>query len=250
MILLTTNDSLRFKVSAAETSNPIDFVCSYVDLTGFTPSGNTGTSNSTNYVTLAAAPSSGVRQIKFLSIFNDDTTAKTVILEVLSSGVDRQILTITLQVDDTLQYVDGAGFRVIDTNGLTKTSTNISSIFTALTTNSYVTWTYNSSAGTITAVPIDDTTIQKHSIYSNGNLIASRSKIDFVSTDDELLDVKDDSTNNKVIVRNYDNRNLIGLIRNLLFELSNQGFVFDNQLLLDELTQYDGYNNVNSQRRK
>ena len=91
MILLTTNDSLRFKVSAAETTNPIDFVCSYVDLTGFTPSSLTGTSNSINYVTLAAAPSSGVRQIKFLSIFNDDTTTKTITQIITPTTIPNEI---------------------------------------------------------------------------------------------------------------------------------------------------------------
>jgi hypothetical protein len=250
MILLKTTDLLRFKLVAAETTRPLECTTSWVDLTGFTPNGSSMQSNSINNVTLVGSPASGVRQVKFISICNMDTVTATVNMTLYDGTNAHNVLYITLAVGDTLQYVDGAGFRVIDTAGLTKTSTNISSIYTALTTNSYITWTYNSTNGTITAQPIDDTTIQKVSIYNDGLLVGSRSKIDFVDTDDERLDVKVDSVANKITIRNYDNRNLIGLIRNLLFELSNQGFVFDNQLLLNELTQYDGYNNINSQRRK
>jgi hypothetical protein len=221
MIILKTTDILRFKVTSAETSTPIDFVSSFVDITSFAPGNLTGTSNSTNFVTLVGSPASGLRQVKFISIFNDDTTAKTVVLELYDGVNDRQILTITLQVDDTLYYTDGQGFKVVDVNGFTKVSTNITSLYTALTTNSYITWTYNQAAGTITGQPINDTTTQK----------------------------VDDSENNKVHIRNYDNQGLIDLIRTMLFQLSLQGFVFEDEKLIYQLSQYQN-GPTNTQIRK
>lgn len=252
MIILNTTDIIRFKLGAPATSIQPSFMISYVDITNFAPSNTTGAASDTNYVTLVGSPTAGVRQTKQMFIYNGDTVATTIQIEYYNTSTTtaRKLVILTLQIGETFHYNDSEGIKVTDVNGYIKVTTNAVSLYTALSTNAYITFTYNATTGTITAVPINDTTIQKTNIFQNGLLKATRSTLDLTDTDDERFEVYDDNTNNKVIIRNYDNRNIINLIRSILFELVNQGFNFDNEDLLRELTQYDGFGNMNSQRRK
>jgi len=127
MILLKTTDILRFRLSGAVTTNQLDFVTSFVDITGFSPSNNSGTSNDATNVTIIGSPSAGVRQVKFISIVNVDTTGATVTVEQYDGVNARQLLTWTLDVYDTLSYVDSEGWKVLDAFGKTKVTTGVGS---------------------------------------------------------------------------------------------------------------------------
>lgn len=129
MILFdTTTRSLEFKLSGIITTNQLPFVASYVDVSQstFGVSGiptNTGASNNTTAVTLVAVPAATTsRQLKFLSIKNSDTVAATVIVQYNDNATLREIGRWTLAVNDTLQFIDGIGFNVIDSSGAIKSS--------------------------------------------------------------------------------------------------------------------------------
>lgn len=129
MILFDTiNRSLEVKLAGAVATNQLPFVSSYIDVSQstFAVSGvpsNTGASNNTTAVTLVAAPAAATsRQLKFLSVKNSDTVAATVIVQYNDNATLREIGRWTLAVNDTLQFIDGDGFNVVDTEGRLKYS--------------------------------------------------------------------------------------------------------------------------------
>ncbi len=125
IILDATTKSLEMILAGSVTTNQLPFVATYVDVTttAFTPGSSDGASNNTSTVTLVAAPSASTqRQIKFLSIQNADTVSATVTVRYNDNATTRIITKTILTAGDTLQYNDGEGFRVLDTNGSLKQS--------------------------------------------------------------------------------------------------------------------------------
>jgi hypothetical protein len=83
--------------------------------------------NSTTDVTALAAPIVGrIREVLSMSVYNRDTVSATVTVKTDDSTTERIVVKITLLPDDTLQYTQDEGWRVIDTNGNVRTSSNAS----------------------------------------------------------------------------------------------------------------------------
>jgi len=125
IVLDSTLKTLEIVLSGAVTTNQLPFVAVYVDVTttAYTPIENDGASNNTTAVTMVAAPAASTqRQIKFLSVQNEDTVNATVILQYNDNGTTRRISKFTLNPDDTLLYTDGEGMRVLDSTGSLKQS--------------------------------------------------------------------------------------------------------------------------------
>lgn len=126
IILDSTLKSLELKLAGAPATTQPPFVASYVDISqttfGMTAAAeNDGAMNGSTAVTAAAAPSaSTTRQLKFLSVFNVDTAAVVLTVQVNNNGTARIVWKATLAIGDTLVYVDGQGFSVFDTNGQVK----------------------------------------------------------------------------------------------------------------------------------
>lgn len=110
LILDATTKTYEIKLAGAITTNQLDVVVSYVDILSSDQSvsafGNQDSaSNSTTAVTILSAPASGhTRTVKFLSIYNKDTVAATVTLQLNNNGTIRIIHKTTLAVGDTLEY--------------------------------------------------------------------------------------------------------------------------------------------------
>lgn len=140
-----TTSSLEVDLTGAVATNQLPFVASYVDINTSTfnmtgAAANTGTSNNTTAVTLVAAPgATTTRQLKFLSLKNSDTAAVALWVQLNENATLREIWKGTLAVGDTLFYVDGAGWNVINTNGQIKSGSGISSGLTS-TDNAVVRW--------------------------------------------------------------------------------------------------------------
>lgn len=139
IILDDTLSLLEVTLTGAITTSQLDFVASYVDInqSTFEMTGilsNDGTTNSTTTVTAIAAPAATTsRQLKYLSVINTDTVAATVIVKFDNGTNERKIIEATLAVDDTLVYIDGAGWHTLDSSGNTKvTSTGGVTDHTAL----------------------------------------------------------------------------------------------------------------------
>ena len=120
IILDATTKSLEVALGGAVATNQLPFVASYVDITTntFTPSSNNGETNDTTAVTLLAAPASATqRQLKYLSLVNEDTANVTVNISYNDNSTLRKVADFTLITGDSLYYTDGEGFRVFDSVG-------------------------------------------------------------------------------------------------------------------------------------
>jgi len=115
LVLDSTVKTIKAVMSGAATTTNPDFTAHYGDSNGTTFSNgeNDGALNGTTPVTLVSAPSSGSqRTIKYISIENRDTTAKTVTIYLDNNGTQRNIAVVTLNPGDTWS-TDGT----FDTNG-------------------------------------------------------------------------------------------------------------------------------------
>lgn len=113
-ILDDTDKSLEVKLGGAVTTNQLDWAVGYVDLLSSDQSVSAvaeadGQTNNTTAVTIIAAPASGhTRQLKALSVYNADTVAAEVIIQINHGGTARIIWLGTIQAGDTLQYSSGS----------------------------------------------------------------------------------------------------------------------------------------------
>ena len=120
MLLDTTSKTLQLVLSGAVATNQLPFVVFWSDhtLTTFIPGEADGLSDGTNVVTVVSSPAAATeRQIKTLSIYNKDTAAATVTVQLYNGSTARPIVKATLSVGDTLQYNDHDGWKVIDATG-------------------------------------------------------------------------------------------------------------------------------------
>jgi hypothetical protein len=129
LFLDTTTRSLEVLLAAAVATNQAVIQAGYVDFTATatTPASSNLLSNGITAVTAVAAPAASTqRQLKILTVYNNDTVSVTVTVQYNDNGTNRILTKTTLAVGDTLQYVDGQGFRVIDTNGNLKNGSSSS----------------------------------------------------------------------------------------------------------------------------
>lgn len=148
IVLDNTTRSLEIDLQSAVTTNQLPFVASYVDFAAGTfdmtgAASNPGQTNSTTAVTLIAAPGANTRrQLKYLSVRNADTVSTQLWIQLNDNGTLREIWKGTLAVDDTLVYLDGQGFYVLNSSGQIKVPTTAQGIATigSSTDNALVRW--------------------------------------------------------------------------------------------------------------
>lgn len=121
-----TSELIELVLGGVVTSTQLDFTSNYVDISQSTfalsaVSNNNGTSNDTTDVTVVGSPGASTsRQVKYISIYNSDTAAADVTVKFNTGAADRIIGIWTLSVGDTLEYVDGKGWNVLDSTGSIK----------------------------------------------------------------------------------------------------------------------------------
>lgn len=122
MLLLTDTTHTLELVSSSVSS--MDYVISWTDITTttFTPGSTEGNiASATTTVILAAPAASTTRQIKMLSIANKGTVAQTITLQKDVSATNYEILpSITLAVNESLQYTEDSGFKILNNAALVK----------------------------------------------------------------------------------------------------------------------------------
>lgn len=122
-MLLKSTQKLQVLLSAGITTNQLPVVASWADVNATaaislaTDSIDT-TTNSTTAVDVVAAPAAGItRQVKYLSVHNADTAVATVTVQVNNAGTARIIAKFTLLSGSRLEYTQGAGFSVFNSDG-------------------------------------------------------------------------------------------------------------------------------------
>ncbi len=123
MLIDATTQTIEIKLAGAIATTELPVLVTYIDgeASNFFPKLQHSISNGTTEVTILDAPEErGKRMIKTMSIRNVDTATATVTVQLADGVTDREIVKVALLQDETLQYTDAAGFKVIDTDGNTK----------------------------------------------------------------------------------------------------------------------------------
>jgi hypothetical protein len=128
IILDTNSKSIEVVLAGAVTTNQLPIVANWVEITAsaYTPGNNELTTNNTTAVTAVPAPGAGSvwRQVKGITIPNDDTVPATVTVRLKAGVNTRTLYKVTLAVGSLLEYNDAAGFRVLDANGNVQVATS------------------------------------------------------------------------------------------------------------------------------
>lgn len=120
-----TTKKLQAVLAGAVTANQLACAVFYSDHSASAYDGGsqmTLTSDTTQVDICAAPGASTVRDIDFVSIRNRDTATATVTVMIDISTVDTELVKVILAVGDTLQYIHGHGWSVIETAGSLKSS--------------------------------------------------------------------------------------------------------------------------------
>ena len=129
MLLDSTNKTVEVVLSGTVTANQLPIVAFWADHTAttFIPGESDSVTNNSTPVTVVGAPAASTeRQIKTLTVYNKDTAAATVTVQLNNGSTTRMIIKATLSVADTLQYNDHEGWKVIDASGGIKSTGIIS----------------------------------------------------------------------------------------------------------------------------
>lgn len=120
--LSATNHSVDVTMTAT-TTNPVEYVVAYADitLTTFTPIGANASISAAGPTTLIAAPAASTqRQIKYLSIFNNDTVPNTQTIQFNAGGTRRTLFKATIQPGESIIYMNDLGWAVYNSIGAKK----------------------------------------------------------------------------------------------------------------------------------
>jgi len=120
MILDSTTDIIQFKLGSSVTTTQLDFDVSYNNITStnVTPVKKTGVSNNTTAVTLIPSPGASEQQLlKTATIYNNDTTNKTILILYYNGSTTTQIFNAVLAPSDVLKYTLEKGWEVSDSRG-------------------------------------------------------------------------------------------------------------------------------------
>jgi len=115
--LALTSTSLEMYLGGAVTTNELDWTVSYTHeyyAIGIAAEAtNTGTSNGTTDVTMLDAPVAGARKhVRALSVYNKDTVAATVTIQINITTADRVVIKHTLAAGEVLHYENNQGWYV------------------------------------------------------------------------------------------------------------------------------------------
>lgn len=127
MVVTATTNSIDVVLGAAVATNQPHICASYnqVSSTTITPVKNITVTNGTSAVNIVPSPSSGNQhQLRYCNIFNTDTSAVTVTVRMNYNGTTRNVISLTLQVNESLQYTHRTGWKSFDMNGSLKISLN------------------------------------------------------------------------------------------------------------------------------
>lgn len=116
LILSQTTDKIQVVLAATVTTNQLQCVSSWRDVTStptYTPGRTLVNTNNTTDVDLVGSPAASTQRIiDFLSVYNADTASATVTIKLDASGTEYILCKEVLPAGATLRFVEGAGFSV------------------------------------------------------------------------------------------------------------------------------------------
>lgn len=127
IVLSTTSDKIEAVLGEAQTSAAMQCFASFRDITTtvYSPSRQLSTTNGTTSVELVSAPGASTqRVVDYISVYNADTVAKTLIVRFDDGTNERILFSASLSPGEIAQYNEGNGWQVLTNIGSTKQSLN------------------------------------------------------------------------------------------------------------------------------
>ena len=125
IILSSQTDNLQVVLSGSVTANQLQCMSSWRDVTASTyvPGRTLVNTNNTTDVNIVPGPGTDTqRVVDFLSVYNLDTTNKTVTIKLDANGTEYILFKVLLSTGESIQYTDKTGFFVVAANGGIKNS--------------------------------------------------------------------------------------------------------------------------------
>jgi hypothetical protein len=113
IILSNTTDNLQIVLGGTITTNQLNVVTSWRDITttDYTAGRTVVNTNNGTDVNIVPAPAASTqRVVDFISVYNADTADATVTIKFDANGTEYVIYKTVLGVGDTLRFIEGAGF--------------------------------------------------------------------------------------------------------------------------------------------
>lgn len=123
IILNNTGDTLQIVLATGRTTNDLDIISTFRDITTttFTPNKQLSRSNGTNIVSFISSPSlNSQRVIDYISINNSDTINHLVTINLNDGNNSYTLLKTIISPNEKIEYQEGVGFKVINTTGAVK----------------------------------------------------------------------------------------------------------------------------------
>lgn len=121
IILSAATDILEAKLGGAITTNQLQCVASWRDISAsaFAPDRTVIVTNGATPVNVVGSPAAAVqRVIDFVSVYNSDTVLQTVTIQFNANSTRYVLWSGSLAVGESVQYVDGSGWKRLTASGL------------------------------------------------------------------------------------------------------------------------------------
>ena len=126
LILGTTTDKIQVTLNNVVTTNQLDCIATYKDITTSAYSGSAPIlvkTNNTSNVDLVSAPACNTQRIvDFINIYNNDVVNAIVTVTINRNGSSGILFKCTLATNELLTYVEGQGWKIHSNDGLPKQS--------------------------------------------------------------------------------------------------------------------------------
>lgn len=135
LVLQDANDELEVDLTSAVATNQLPCVVCWRDITATTyvPGRTNTNTNSTTAVIIAGHPAASTyRVIDYLSVYNADTAAAEVTIQINDNATLYKMIVVTLGVGERLVYQDGTGWQVLSSSGALKMLNTWSAAITGL----------------------------------------------------------------------------------------------------------------------
>jgi hypothetical protein len=130
-MILNSARRLQINLTAAATANSMPVLVDYTDYDGVSsrPDSQASSTNGTTALDICFSPTGNVRRwINQVQVYNRDTAAKAVQINLIDGANSYQLQDVTLQVDDVLTYNDSGSWQVTDVNGNLKSTSTLGGI--------------------------------------------------------------------------------------------------------------------------
>lgn len=123
IILSQTTDNLQAVLAGTVATNQLQCVTSWRDVTTnyYTPGRTLINTNNSTAVNIAAAPAASTQRIiDYISVYNRDTTNRTLTIKINANGTEYVLWKGLLATGEMVEYTDKNGFVVKDSSGRAK----------------------------------------------------------------------------------------------------------------------------------